>query len=406
MHLAGQINHTVIFNKEYDINYAELDDGNTYSKIKWNGLGQHSEKGLPVLPVKYLRLIIPANNTAIAVEIKKMNTENIKIDFPIAPGQEAVPTSIYFTPGKFISCNEQVYKSNKPYPKNRVKIVDEIVSRGNKIVTLAIYPLKYKPDKKEILFANEISIALHLKDDNKDKKVAKVRKDKQYIKRLKQKVANVSDVDKYNVYTITSDTISSTKSFKLSGIVPMCEYVIITPSALQSSFFNFMSWKKLKGIDVALVTTEEIYANYSGDLISGIYDNAGKVRQFLNDCFDNGTTYALLAGDYNYVPIRKCHYLNNTTNENYIIPTDLYFSDFDGDWNVDNDTYYGEPDDNIDNGHELIVGRLLCTSASEIDNWVNKVICYENNPGNGDFSYLSKLFFTQADQLQRDNQAN
>jgi hypothetical protein len=49
----------------------------------------------------------PANSSAKAVE-KKMNTENFEIDYATATGQEAVPTSIYFKPGKFISCNERV----------------------------------------------------------------------------------------------------------------------------------------------------------------------------------------------------------------------------------------------------------------------------------------------------------
>ena len=41
----------------------------------------------------------------------------------------------------------------------------------------------------------------------------------------------------------------------------------------------------------------------------------------------------------------------------------------------------------------------------DIQNWTEKVIKYEQNPGNGDLSYLTRCFFTQADQMQQGNQA-
>jgi hypothetical protein len=94
----------------------------------------------------------------------------------------------------------------------------------------------------------------------------------------------------------------------------------------------------------------------------------------------------------------------------FIVPTDLYFSEFDGDWDDDSDAYYGEPispsgGDAVDYFQEIFIGRIMVTSASEVRNWTNKVETYELNPGNGDPSYVTKAFFTQADQMQVDNQA-
>jgi hypothetical protein len=169
---------------------------------------------------------------------------------------------------------------------------------------------------------------------------------------------------------------------------------------------DFITWKKQKGIDIELVTTEQIFQNYTGDAISGINDNAGKIRQFLFEAYGNGLEYALLGGDYSTVPIRYGWGYDNDSDPVDEIPTDLYFSDFDGDWNVDGDTHYGEPtQDNVDYGSEIFVGRLLCTNGSQIQAWTQKLIQYEKNPGNGSTSYLRKAFYTQADQLQQNNQA-
>ena len=69
-------------------------------------------------------------------------------------------------------------------------------------------------------------------------------------------------------------------------------------------------------------------------------------------------------------------------------------------WNKDEDDYYGEPSDSLDYGSELYVGRILCTNLEEIRNYTDKLLRYEMNPGNGDFSYLKKALYTQDDQMQ------
>ncbi|RJQ57265.1 MAG: T9SS C-terminal target domain-containing protein [Stygiobacter sp.] len=91
----------------------------------------------------------------------------------------------------------------------------------------------------------------------------------------------------------------------------------------------------------------------------------------------------------------------------YKIPTDIYFADFDGDWNVDNDQYYGEiSNDSPDYEPEIFVGRLLCSSSQDIQNWTNKLILYEKNPGKGSFDYLTRSLMNEADQMQDGGEAN
>lgn len=43
-------------------------------------------------------------------------------------------------------------------------------------------------------------------------------------------------------------------------------------------------------------------------MISGINDDAGKLRQFLSDAYQNGCEYVLLGGDINILPIRYAYY--------------------------------------------------------------------------------------------------
>jgi hypothetical protein len=66
------------------------------------------------------------------------------------------------------------------------------------------------------------------------------------------------------------------------------------------------------------------------------------------------------------------------------IPNDWAYCDLDGDW----------PDD-ADWAPELWVGRVPAHSPSEGENFVEKVLDYELNPGNGDYEYLDRAFYEQ-----------
>lgn len=212
-----------------------------------------------------------------------------------------------------------------------------------------------------------------------------------------------------------------------------CDMVIIGEAQYEEDFNEFMEWKRKKGIIVKYKTTESIWDEYpSGDDWHShpITDMAGRIRAYLNDMYSNHClVYAIIVGgesDYDItpdsndvtLPVRYCcvtldtwimpvHPFNpddpNYENNNYYrIPADLYFSDFDGDYDIEGDSlgYYGELDEwvayAIDVFPEIFVGRVVVSPQEEVDNheqirrWTEKLITYETNPGYGDFDYLMK----------------
>lgn len=143
-----------------------------------------------------------------------------------------------------------------------------------------------------------------------------------------------------------------------------------------------------KGYSAGVVCIEDILACpdfQGGDLVSNIDDDAGKLRAYLKYTYDSGSLrYALLAGDYTVLPIRygtgrRSITIKDSQNQDssiYVdwpIPSDLYFSDFNGNWNVDGDSLYGEFESSemytMDYAPEIFVGRLLCTNRQEIANY-------------------------------------
>ena len=118
--------------------------------------------------------------------------------------------------------------------------------------------------------------------------------------------------------------------------------------------------------------------------------------------------WALLGGDHMVVPVRYGTGANNTwtgsRTDDYKIPADLYYSDFNGDWDVDGQDpdgiyRYGEPQDYVDDNPEIFVGRLPCTNSQDIEYWTEKLITYELNPGNGDYSYLTNTFWIMGHSI-------
>ncbi len=362
------------------------------------------EPGHPELPFKYIHLIIPPDQKVKDIHITVKDKKIISIDNPVFPVQPDIPTSINYQKPEFSSPNVQIYNSDDPYPSETVRVVRHGYFDGNNhIVTIAVYPLQYLPKSKQLLIYSNMGMTLEMEETSRPNiHVRKRQANNQllYDNILNTMVDNPNDISSYQIIPMIDNSFE-----KLNSSPGNYEYVIITSNALKNSFNKFIEWKKRKGIDIGIITVEEILSNYTGDLISGIYDDAGKVRQYLFDAYQAGTVWALLGGDYTVVPIRYCAGSLNPTSGYYIIPADLYFADFNGDWNVDGDEHYGEPyhstlGDNPDYHPEIFVGRLLCSSIQDVLNWTEKIIQYEQNPGNGDVTYLTRSFMVGADEVR------
>ena len=212
-----------------------------------------------------------------------------------------------------------------------------------------------------------------------------------------------------NPLNVTELRLSGEKySSNVASPLPVYDYCVITDRNLQPAFERLIAWKQQKGYNAGVVCIEDILscADFqNGDEVSNINDNAGKLRSYLQYSYMNGGKFVLLAGNDSIVPVRYgCainFYRGQSVSKTSLIPTDAYYSDLSSNWNEDNDEFYGENYiDKIDFLPELFVGRLLCSTTEEVGNFTEKLIRYERNPGNGDYSYLSKAFITQSDQMQ------
>ena len=176
------------------------------------------------------------------------------------------------------------------------------------------------------------------------------------------------------------------------------EMVIITNGAQESVWQDYADFKTELGLATVVRTVTWIKANYP----LGV-DTQETIRNFIRDAVQKwGTAYVLLAGDTDVIPVR---YGLTTFFGGEEIPTDLYYSDLDGNWNADGDAHFGEgyggpgnEGDAADLLPDVWVGRLTANNPTEAQILVDKLVDYVQNPPGGYQNrhlFLGEVLFPQ-----------
>ncbi|MCJ7650824.1 MAG: C25 family cysteine peptidase, partial [Candidatus Lokiarchaeota archaeon] len=169
------------------------------------------------------------------------------------------------------------------------------------------------------------------------------------------------------------------------------EMIIIAPDDVNfiNELIPLMKWKNQKGVKTIILSN---FSEYTGS------DNAEKIRNMIKEYLENeNIQWVLLAGDAeeDLIPIRYSYnpdtvVVGDTEYSNwneYLKPTDFYYSALSGTWNEDGDGNWGENPENNENGIDEIiwspdvyVGRLPASNANELQIMINKTLKYEINP--------------------------
>ena len=379
-------------------------DGVVYCNVSYFDTYNNGETAQPSLPVKYYTFSIPYNAANVAVSAEILDINLISAPATVFPMQEAQPTDGSAYPG-FTMPDSAIYNSNAFFPAQISRIVSEGYYMGdNHVVTVAVYPIQYNPVSSTLKVNNEIYLNISYTLANEEDLPMNIASrnslalKNEGINKTKSIVYNSGSVEAFAKPFAPSITPYTAEA------LPMYQYCIITSRELAPAFERLVSFKKLKGYDAGIVTMEDILEceeYQDGDIKSGINDNAGKLRAFLCDAYNNGTQYVLLGGKDPHVPIRYGRTPGIKGNPFTSVPSDLYFADINGNWDSNKDGCYGNiSNDKIDYNYEMIVGRLLCKNVTEVNNYIDKLLIYELNPGNGDYNYLERCFFTFSGSMK------
>lgn len=377
--LAGPVAHT-------ELNAHDIVLGQTrgFETLSFTGAKRLAAEGEPDIPARIVHFVIPDGMTVGDLVIIEGDEVVLDGTHSIHPVQTEVPIG---ESAPWVEPDDRIYASDLSYPPKRAVYLGDGFLGGYRIATIALYPVQLRPLSGRLVLAPELTVELSLEPSDRraaDRRRITATSDELYRRLVETIVGNPDEVGVLR--NAETNVISGPLS---GGFAPRyspslegspVEYVIVTTGEHASYFQELADWKTQKGVPAVVRTVSWINANYPGGS-----DTAERIRFFLQDAYALwGTTYVLLGGDTEFVPAR---YGSTTYYGGETIPTDLYYSDLDGNWNEDGDAIYGEgykteddPGDGVDLYPDVFVGRAPVSNVVDVEAFLDKCEAYRESP--------------------------
>ncbi len=156
----------------------------------------------------------------------------------------------------------------------------------------------------------------------------------------------------------------------VSIAVGQYDHLTITVDSLASELAPLCLRVEQAGYRDTVVAVDDIVASSPGR------DTQEKIRNYIKDAYANwSVTHVLLAGDHDQIPCRYC-WVDVSPEWRDWIPTELYYSALDGDWDRDGDGRFGEPEDSVDLMPDVLLGRLPLATPTEMATFVDRYLEY------------------------------
>ncbi|MBO7497020.1 MAG: T9SS type A sorting domain-containing protein [Salinivirgaceae bacterium] len=311
-----------------------------FIELQADGTYISGAKGEPQLPALRKLVQMPLGAKP-EITIKHADTtvyalSDLGIDRKLSPRQ----------PSQSKSGKEQKFKYKKRSYRHDYFTQNELVTirpigsmRGVEICQVNVNPVRYNPKQNTLMVLSNIEF-----DVNFDSKSG-------------QSGANGSSPYFENIYT----TLDNHKNAKSEITDHPVKYLIITDTAFVDALSDFIKWKRQKGFNVVVATTDTL-GNFANDIKEWVS------TQYHSATDDNpAPSFLLLAADTDKIPTSQ-------TGSSSGYGTDLYYACMDGNDDIIPDIYYG---------------RFSARTAAQMKAIADKTIAYEKYQFE-DPSYLAK----------------
>lgn len=396
VHSSALSQNNLTYSLEYNRNDLKItsiiEDEVTYSNIVLGNMHQRGEIGAPLLPEDNLILSVPFNSNDFKITTEIEDQDNVQLLFPPLPQQDLEVNPCLSEDYKFLHLDLK-----KEYLHPPLVDITSISTIGGfcKIVTLNINPIQWDSGNNDIVFIKRIKLTLSwsISDENMDKLCCPLHQQSidNATFNTKMIVANPDMVEKNNSSLLSAKNGERLKAATQYEYIP---YQIITTKKLAGKMERLAAFRRLRGVNTKVMCIEDILNDpyYSvGDFMSGIKDDAGKLRGYLFYAHQrNGTDHVLLAGSYPEIPGRWVYYKLDSGERNYI--SDQYYRDLMYSWPMKTENEYVDLSDLRYTSNDLNIGRISFANEEEVDNYVDKLIQYEFNVKKQDLTYLDNAY--------------
>jgi len=366
-------------------------DATDYTRLQMPGcMAIGKQSGDPMLPVKSVKMLLPAMTTVTSINVVGNPVELTSIETPVYPYQNPVP--IGFEQDEF-QFNTALYASDSLYPSDIHDGYHIGYSHGYAILDMTLNPVQYLPRDGRIFYYPKLTVTIDLEDTGEvDQFFRNNPDDKAWVEML---VYNPEMTDTY-----TNDVPTFEYPGGLCDPEDNYDYVIITTTYNGLDYWEAggstpYNWESLMdkheqddGLKCTLVTIQDITActdYHSSDPLFN--DIEAHIREFCKDAYEDwGTQYIFVGGDDEWIPARHMRYAHESR-----VDSDIYWSNLHNTFNDDHDSQWGEEeDDGFDLYSELFIGRITCDEPQDVSNWMTKSFYYADND---DIDYLENAAF-------------
>lgn len=346
--------------KTYHFSNPKIVEVNGYQQISFENTLLTGIAGEPALPYQAVALLLPAGLSASGIEIITANEITLDGTYQIYPEQYVQPTSKGAS-GIFVK-NEALYLRNVSYPENLAGKLSTQYMNGYAVAMSAFTPLKFNPATGKVSYYETVTVVIKTASDSKSANALQNLNSSKEVKgRLSALVQNSGMISAYPTRDSRTDDY---------------DMIIVTASQYEASFEPLIAFYEVRGMIAKVATTQYIYANMTGQ------DNPEKIRNYIIQEYQNhGIQHVFLGGDIEIVPYRGfyCHVQSSSVYEDDNIPSDLYFSALDGNWNSNGNNLWGEigEDDLLP---EVGVARFSFSSQADLTAMLHKTISYQGSP--------------------------
>ena len=366
----------------------------TTGSTMFAGVGIAGEPGEPALPSRRVRVLLPTDadprtvTARIADETVRSITGTHDVD-PIPPvavsrdfGRPLWPRGRTIIDGR----DTDIYGTDSFFPSSHVGRVFAGRLREYRLAEVEVFPYRYNPVTKTLrrLVDGQLVVSFERKRAGRARGRRRTKRSDAVREKVRGSVVNFSEYDAS--YEVAGVQLFDGGGGETPAAGASGRYVIITTSTIQggsTELANFVAAKEAKGFAVGVVT-EATWGGGTGNTA------AENVRSWLVANHESmNIEYALLIGDPDPsdgdVPMKMCYPQDyNTSYEQ--CPTDYYFAELTGNWDLDGDEKYGEYSGDYGPGgaernHEVVVGRIPCYGVmTDLDAILAKTIVYGNAP--------------------------
>ncbi len=368
-------------------------DSNGLTHLSIPDFSAYASPGDPALPYVVKHILVPSNvdPSRVTIEIRNAIQEELPDEYDIAPVPPIVTRidgqTIEDWKGKAIQNgrNMAVYGADRFFPINFVMMDGAGELGPYRLISVVFWPYRYNPVSGQLIHLVSGDVALNYDDVASIPGITNKAAAPAFLAgRLSQIAENPWDASQW---------YAAPAPAPLAAGIPLTiittDYIV----ANSTKFANFVAHKTNMGFTVT-VATETDWGGGVGDAASEA------IRAWLQENYATKAEYCILIGnphpDSGNVPM-KMLWPRNGTGAYEDGPSDYYYADLTGNWDLDGDGRYGEaPNEHgqqdfgpggVDRIPEVIIGRIpYYGSITDLDKILQKTINYETNPSIGNWA--------------------